>query len=221
MDEEKLATGTWLDDGDAWLIALTRHRRAEAAARRRAARPETLRYAVRSYEYERSCADGAYGNPRRKASSSRWRRRQWAAGNRRCTFCNVYTVEPRRGYPPTFDTCTVDHLQAICNLGADAPENWAICCWLCNNRKGSMSEADFRAMIAVETACRVAGTMPQGTGCGSDPGAIPGASTIEPTEKCGPLAGGLEPPATALGGGFDLGGDQLRRADGAVSSPQK
>lgn len=151
----------YINCGDAWVIALTRQRRTEAAERRRAATPPTLRYAVRSYEFERRCAEASAGwGDRRKRSNRAWRHNQWHTGNRRCTYCNTLTLLPIKGHVASWDMCTVDHVIPLCDEGPDNPSNWAICCYRCNNRKGSMSETEFRALLAVEIACRVAGTMP-------------------------------------------------------------
>lgn len=127
----------YLDVDDAWLIALTRQRRAEAKARRLAALPQPVRFTV---------LDGTLCRLRDRGLARIWRMQQWREGNRCCTYCGVKTVR-QRGIPTSG---TVDHKDPFAPGGADGPWNWAVACWLCNNRKGVMPEADFRALLASE-----------------------------------------------------------------------
>lgn len=82
-----------------------------------------------------------------------WRRHQWAIGNRNCTYCLCRLSQASRSgcdHAPT--DATVDHKHPITLGGDDAPWNYAMACRWCNNRKGSMMEDEFRALIAAEAA---------------------------------------------------------------------
>jgi len=166
----------YLDIDDAWLIALTRQRRREhlmtlvmrepqddaevlvayARVHGCGALPplhlETIRFSAAepSAEFVAICCVPANG--RCREASKAWRVGQWHAGNRNCTYCGVKTVKATKDGIATPLTCTVDHKEPITLGGDDAAWNWAICCWGCNNRKGAMTEAEFRALLAMEAS---------------------------------------------------------------------
>lgn len=129
----------FLDTTDAEIIALTRQRRREAQARRIAALPPPIRFTV---------LDGTLCRLRDRGLARIWRMQRWREGNRSCAYCGVKTVR-QRGLPTSG---TVDHKDPLSDGGADGPWNWAVACWLCNNRKGVLPEAVFRALLAQEKA---------------------------------------------------------------------
>lgn len=49
-------------------------------------------------------------------------------------------------------TMTVDHREPWRSGfgGLDGPMNWLPACWACNNRKGNMPEAEFRALLGAD-----------------------------------------------------------------------
>lgn len=138
--------GSYLDSSDAALIALTRQRRAELAERR--ARPQPIRFTASepSSEFVVACLPA---NGRDSKRSRAWRRAQWKAGNRDCTYCHCRMIAAHLGRPAP-NMATVDHREPVVAGGDDAAWNWAMACWLCNNRKGAMTEAEFRALLDVE-----------------------------------------------------------------------
>lgn len=88
-----------------------------------------------------------------------WRKRQWKLGNRHCGYCSVKMQMALKtgnghlhGHPLQ---ATVDHRQPLghpTEPGDDEPHNWIMCCNRCNNRKGTMTEAEFRALLEVARA---------------------------------------------------------------------
>lgn len=122
------------DYDDAWLRALTRERRAQARARLHQ-HAEPVRYAKSGPELKDTWA------------ISRWKNRQWSMGHRRCDYCGCkMTRKPNRP-----DTLTCDHREPRRGGWTDGPEdpsNWAMACYRCNQRKGDMPEAEFRALLA-------------------------------------------------------------------------
>jgi 5-methylcytosine-specific restriction endonuclease McrA len=140
----------YLDVDDAWLIALTRQRRRERAAAQEKPHPIRFSAAEPTSEFVVVCCMPANG--RRREASKAWRVGQWHAGNRNCTYCGVKTVKATKDGVVTPLTCTVDHKEPITLGGDDAAWNWAICCWACNNRKGALTEAEFRGLLALEAS---------------------------------------------------------------------
>jgi len=138
----------YCDFSDAELRALTRERRRESAQRRRAALPQPARYAGR---------DGIVQADRQRLVRNRaqmraWKEAQWEAGVRTCAYCAC--VMTRRPGRPT--SATVDHIEPLIPDVNDAPWNYAMACWACNNRKGRMSAGAFRALLACEVVAAVA-----------------------------------------------------------------
>jgi 5-methylcytosine-specific restriction endonuclease McrA len=138
----------FLDLTDAELIALTRQRRREAREQRIVALAQPIRFSAQAPtpEFVPTCSIATGG--RRREPAKVWRMAQWHAGNRDCTYCGVLTIPALRRNPPGPTTCTVDHKEPLALGGDDAAHNWAICCSRCNNWKGSMTEAEFRSLIA-------------------------------------------------------------------------
>lgn len=138
----------YLDIDDAWLIALTRQRRQELAEARRG---EPIRFSAscETIEFHGVIACTPAGGRRREAAKG-WRIGQWHAGNRKCTYCGVKTLKATKDGLAKPATCTVDHKEPLVLGGDDVAWNWAIACWLCNNRKGRMTEAEFRALLEAE-----------------------------------------------------------------------
>lgn len=124
---------------------------------REVCRAEPIRYSAISdpVEFE-AIPVGPAPSIRRKGASKAWRQRQWMEGNRNCTYCDIRMTMPTRsekkrlqGQPIPSTTATVDHKHPLGLGGDDAPWNWAMACSGCNNRKGSMTEEEFRALIAI------------------------------------------------------------------------
>jgi len=88
----------------------------------------------------------------RSPASKRWRLRQWHEGNRRCAYCDVKLTPGKKDGQCTDTTATVDHAQPLALGGLDMALNWLMCCWACNNKKGSMTEMEFRALLTVAVA---------------------------------------------------------------------
>ncbi len=133
----------YCDFTEADLRALTRERRRESAQRRRAALPQTTRYACGR--------DGVYQADRQRLARNRlqmrvWKEGQWNEGNRHCAYCAVHMVR-RAGRP---NSATVDHVEPLVPGENDHPWNYAMACWACNTRKARMSAAAFRALLAAE-----------------------------------------------------------------------
>lgn len=145
--------GSYLDSSDAPLITLTRLRRAEHRATLVAQAPRLRIQATgRTAEFHSHCAPPGSSSTRRKSAMQAWRRRMWKAGHRKCFYCHgQMTQVPKFGDPPP-SSVTVDHRVALTNDGADHELNWVMCCSRCNNRKGSMSEAEFRSVLAMTAA---------------------------------------------------------------------
>ena len=122
-------------------------------------RPEPVRYSVEaSVEFE-AVIECFTPIIRRKGAPKAWRRRQWQEGNRTCYYCEVRMVMPTArqkrlqiGRPLSPRLATVDHKEPLARGGDDAPWNWVMACNGCNNRKGDMTEAEFRALLASEVA---------------------------------------------------------------------
>lgn len=147
--------GSYLDTSDAEIIALTRRRRAELAQRRELACEaheglsfpaiaQTLQDQIEAAWRERDDSWNVF------APHLIWKRDQWKAGNRHCGYCGVRTTRDIN----TPRTCTVDHRKPRAFGGQEVPENWIIACSECNNRKGLMSEANFRLLLASENTAR-------------------------------------------------------------------
>lgn len=115
---------------DADLFALTRLRRAERAAAAPPP-PQFLR------------------TPRNEAQMRAWKDAEWAAGNRRCAYCNARLYRQSAVIP--FDCpllASVDHRHPLGRGGEDEPWNYAMACVECNNAKGDMLEEEFVALFA-------------------------------------------------------------------------
>lgn len=132
---------------DAEMRALTRQRRAETRAQR--LQIATLRFSGVSAEFVYPDQGRAWVVISRggRSSSRRyrgWKEREWRDGRRHCTYCGV-KMNLNQGHPHSF---TVDHREPLGLGGDDDPGNWVGACWTCNNRKGSMTENEFRALLA-------------------------------------------------------------------------
>lgn len=141
--------GSYEESSDAQLIALTRLRRAERRATLVEQTP-CLRIAAehRSTEFRLHIAEPSSSANRSKARMQAWRRRMWKAGVRACRYCREQLTKiPRFGTPPP-TSVTVDHVVPLSDNGLDDPSNYAMCCSRCNNRKGSMSEAEYLAVLS-------------------------------------------------------------------------
>lgn len=126
------------DVTDAEMRALKRQRRAEAAAR-----PVTVR--LRGFggvEFEQTIQPVTIG--RRYKAQQAWKAREWSAGRRECGYCAVKLVRT----PDRPNSLTVDHKHPLALHGDDAAHNWIAACLACNARKGSMTETEFRALLA-------------------------------------------------------------------------
>ena len=58
---------------------------------------------------------------------------------RSCTYCGCSLKHVPR------QTRTVDHIIPLSRGGVDDPSNWAMCCLVCNQKKGTMTGDEFRA----------------------------------------------------------------------------
>lgn len=114
-----------------------------------ALRPEPVRYsAAPVFEFAQPIAGRL---PRELAAPNdverrAWKAAQWKSGSRCCGYCTRRMTRGRN----LGATCTVDHRLAIACGGLDEEENWILACYDCNNRKGLMSEASFRRLLALE-----------------------------------------------------------------------
>lgn len=142
--------GSYLESSDADLIALTRLRRAE---RRHTLVEQTpcLRIAAehRSTEFRIHIAEPGASANRSKARMQAWRRRMWKAGVRACRYCREQMTKIPKFGPPPPSSVTVDHVEPLSAGGRDEASNYAMCCSRCNNRKGSMSESEYRSVLAM------------------------------------------------------------------------
>lgn len=72
---------------------------------------------------------------------ARWKRQQPKV----CHYCGCSLRPSRPGeWTRRVPRSTVDHKQPLSRGGHDHPDNWAVCCQPCNQRKGRMTEAEFR-----------------------------------------------------------------------------
>ncbi len=144
----------YLDTTDAEIIALTREHRAAAKAKRDEARqaheaqafPFLPLHVLEPIEASWRDHDDQWG---RHPVHIQWKRDQWESGNHHCGYCGVRMCR----LPNLPRTCTVDHRKPRALGGKDVPENWLLACYDCNQRKGTMSESAFRAIIAFEKRC--------------------------------------------------------------------
>lgn len=139
----------YCDIDDAWLIALTRQRRQEYAEAHRMA---PLRFSASCETVEFAGVIACVpANDRSKARAKAWRIAQWRAGNRTCFYCRESMINVPRKMRQCVSVnprmVTVDHREPIVLGGDDAPWNYAMCCWQCNNDKGAMTEAEFRSLM--------------------------------------------------------------------------
>lgn len=129
------------DHTDEEIFALTRARRRELAERR--ARPQPVRFAALCVEtVEAIPCVPATGRDREAANA--WRNAQWRAGNRACSYC-IHTLAAVRPGPAPHNMATVDHREPVATGGDDAAWNWTMACYLCNQIKGKMPEAEYLA----------------------------------------------------------------------------
>lgn len=139
----------FLDTTDAEMIALTRQRRREAAARREAYRAahEVLSFpaVLRSTQDQIEAAWRTLEPVRYNPPHVVWKNEQWVLGVRNCGYCTIRMTRT----PNVPRTCTVDHRKARAFGGTDEPRNWIMSCLDCNTRKGTMSEAQFRQHLAI------------------------------------------------------------------------
>lgn len=149
----------YLDVDDAWLIALTRERRAEERAWRLVSREGARRAHERLIfpAVLRQVQDQIEAAWRERENSwfaggliAEWKNEQWGAGNRHCGYCGMRMTRD----PNTPRTCTVDHRKPRAFGGLDVPENFIMACSLCNSRKGTMSEVNFRRLLDSENTPR-------------------------------------------------------------------
>lgn len=151
--------GSYLDSSDAQLIALTRLRRSQ--------RPPTdtcLRIvaSAKTAEFHARCDSSGSSSTRRRSAMQSWRKRQWKAGVRSCFYCRGQTTRiPKHGSPGP-SSVTVDHRVALANGGADHELNWVMCCSRCNNRKGSLSEDEFRSVLSLSASAAADRARPPG-----------------------------------------------------------
>lgn len=141
----------YLDYSDAWMRALTRERRRERAARKAG---HVVRYSpdgdtarIISYEFKKGVALPGGGRSGSKRQSV-WRRNELAKGNRWCAYCGCEVSDDLpEGHP---HRATTDHRHPKALGGWDVGANYAMACFTCNNRKGRMTEAEFRALLACD-----------------------------------------------------------------------
>lgn len=128
--------GTYEDVDWAWLRALTRERRRDR---------RVLRYS------RAVLVMVTRPNKRPIPLKTVWRRAEWEAGNRECAYCGVAVLsgddDIAQNHPCR---ATTDHRVPLAADGRDDPSNYLMACWMCNHRKGTMPEADFRALLAAE-----------------------------------------------------------------------
>lgn len=141
--------GSYEESSDAQLIALTRLRRAE---RRITLVEQTpclrVTASAKTAEFHQRCAPPTTSSNRRRSAMQSWRKRMWKAGVRACHYCHGQMSKiPKHGDPGP-SSVTVDHRVPLSDNGADHELNWVMCCSRCNNRKGSLSEDEFRAVLA-------------------------------------------------------------------------
>lgn len=72
-----------------------------------------------------------------------WRKKKFKAQGGRCCYCGVAMLM-EAGKFNQHNLCTIDHRLPLSRGGIDHWENVAACCSRCNNRKGDMTEAEFR-----------------------------------------------------------------------------
>lgn len=114
----------------------------------RAAAFEPVRYSGAGSEYVApsiSFPKAVIGRP----SKTKYLRAQlWRQGRRTCCFCDRHL----RLAPFWPNTLTLEHLTPLSRGGSNHMDNLDAACSPCNNRKGSLTEAEFRAILDLERA---------------------------------------------------------------------
>lgn len=94
---------------------------------------------------------------RRLRGYARDRQRAWLrerhARNDRCDYCGNRTqLIPERGQPTGLDVlwATYDHRIPVAHGGDEGPGNAALSCHICNRLKGTLTETQYRAVLADE-----------------------------------------------------------------------
>jgi 5-methylcytosine-specific restriction endonuclease McrA len=72
----------------------------------------------------------------------------------RCTYCGIETRPRRRGLHGAADLATLDHVVPRSEGGRLIEENLVLACQSCNNARGVMDAAAFRALKAGMGASR-------------------------------------------------------------------
>lgn len=78
------------------------------------------------------------------------RRSLWRSRKRRCHYCDVMLTLARDGP----NSMTLDHRIPLSRGGLNKPFNYVPACARCNNAKGSMTEAEYRLLMARQAAER-------------------------------------------------------------------
>lgn len=81
--------------------------------------------------------------PAKKEKKYRKQRHEHNEG--RCHYCRC-CFEPQTRTSKHHET--VDHKHPTSRGGTNSRDNKVRCCWLCNNRKGNMTEAEFMRYLA-------------------------------------------------------------------------
>lgn len=76
------------------------------------------------------------------------RRRLWKREDENCWYCGRHTTLVCGNN--RLDRATNDHLIPRCRGGMNDETNLVSCCRRCNEAKGTLTEAEFRAMTAVD-----------------------------------------------------------------------
>jgi hypothetical protein len=98
--------------------------------------------------------DGIVPNDKQRCRMARkrvqmvgWKIEQWKAGNRTCAYCACALLRTQQRP----NSATVDHVEPLRPDGSnDVPENYAMACATCNNRKARMSAAAFLRLLAAD-----------------------------------------------------------------------
>lgn len=135
--------GSYLDTSWAELRALTRARRAMAlVVRRIEAGVSCVRYAPGQ--------DGVVlaPTPRNEKRAHAWKKREYAAGNRRCFWCGCGVRRQGPGVGPWHpQLATVDHYIPLGKQGVEDETNYVMCCLECNDLKGDLMPDEWLALL--------------------------------------------------------------------------
>ncbi len=130
-----MCIGSYLDTTDADIIRYTRVMRAKARITIMAkAEGKTHEFQPKQYTSPVYGRRGSYASARRALAGM---------GRISCYLCGIKLTR-KRDKPHSF---TVDHKTPLSRGGEDRMSNFAACCLKCNNAKGNLTEAEYRAVI--------------------------------------------------------------------------